>query len=326
MIPTPMVLTLWGEAVSHVLTASVRLGVFDRLEQGKATSIEVAEACGCDRKGMEVLLDALTGFGYIERSRGLYFNSKPASKWFVSSSPVSLRDPLLFIHELREVIGSLEVGVKTGRTFDLHHEDRPPEFWELYMRSMLTFARFTSGEIVRKVPVRRHPKRLLDVGGGPGAYAATFCRRYPGLDATVLDLPEAVAQGRRIVAEQGMEERIGFRLGDLREIDWGAGFDIVLLFNVIHILPVDDAKRAIDKAAKALNPGGTLAILDSEYKEQDEISTAAGFNKLFFYLACGTLIYPEKTIRGWMTDAGFSNVRLKRPLRVPMGVLITGIR
>ena len=38
-------------------------------------------------------------------------------------------------------------------------------------------------------------RRMLDLGGGPGTYSALFTQRYPGLKATVLDLPDVASLG-----------------------------------------------------------------------------------------------------------------------------------
>ena len=64
--------------------------------------------------------------------------------------------------------------------------------------------------------------RDSDVAGGHGGFAMAMCRRHPRLQATILDLPASVAVGRRIVEEEGLEERISFHEGDALVDDLGA--------------------------------------------------------------------------------------------------------
>lgn len=327
LLPAPLVMGSWGMGASRCIIAGTRLGVFECLASGKKSAAQVASEINCDPAGTETLLNALNGLGYVRRLKGLYWNARPASKWLLKSSRHSLRDAVLFFEDLWDVISRMDELVRTGKHADLHHGNQPPEFWERYMRGLATFARYTGREIAWKVKPGRIPLRLLDVAGGHGVYSMAFCRKYPGLQAEVLELPEAATWGRKIVAEAGMQDRVVFREGDLRASDWGTGYDLVLLFNIIHNLTIDECREAFAKAQKALSRGGKLVILDSEHsKGEKDLSMAGGFNELLFFLTSGTRAYPEAKIKGWMRDAGFKNLRTDRLFTVPMTCLITGAK
>ena len=232
---------------------------------------------------------------------------------------------MLFFDYLWDSVGSIEEGIRTGVPEEFHRADRPAEFWEVYARSFSLFARLVAREIVRRVRLPRTPARLLDVGGLHGLYAAAFARRYPGLEAEVIDLPAAVGPGQRIVAETGLSDRITFRAGDLHELEWGGGFDVVLLFNVLHNMSPEQAAATITRARGCLQEGGSLVILDSAHRtRRGDHSTVNGFNELFFFVINGTRPWPEEVLSGWMRDAGFSGIRRRRLLTMPAGVLITG--
>jgi cyclopropane fatty-acyl-phospholipid synthase-like methyltransferase len=141
----------------------------------------------------------------------------------------------------------------------------------------------------------------------------------------VLDLPGAVEQGKSIVREKGFEDRVRFRQGDLKITEWGKGYDLVLLFNIIHTVSPEEAPRILARAYQSLNPGGTVVILDSEHTgNEKDLSATSGFNELLFFIINGTCVYPEKDIRKWMTDAGFINLKKKKLLIMPMTLFITG--
>lgn len=324
-VPEPLVAAFWGMGLSRVLIAGVRMGVFDALAGGPRTPTEVAETTGTDAAGMETLLNALNGFGYVSRRDGVYANAPQAAKWLATAAKGSQAESMWFFADLWDAVAVMEEGVRTGVPLDFHHKDRPPEFWEHYMRTLAQFAGITAAEIVRRVRFASPPRRLLDVGGGHGAYATAFCRKYEGLSAEVLDLPPATRIGRRLVEEQGMAERVTYREGDLREAEWGEGYDVVLIFNVLHNLSEAESVAAIEAAKRALAPGGTLVVLDSEHTGGDgDLSTTSGFNELFFFVVSGARAYPEGVMSGWMRDAGFSNVRRRKLFSVPDAVVITG--
>ncbi len=101
-------------------------------------------------------------------------------------------------------------------------------------------------------PVARH-RRLLDVGGGQGVFAAAALDRAPGLRATVFDLPAVVAR----VDDPRLATAGGSFLGDLP-----AGADLVTLVRVVH--DHDDAVVAtlLAHIHAALAPGGTLLLAE----------------------------------------------------------------
>jgi ubiquinone/menaquinone biosynthesis C-methylase UbiE len=325
LVPTPLVLSFWGMGLARCLLAGVRLGVFEALAQGEKTAPELAGALGCDPAGIETLLNALNGFGYLQRRAGRFSNRKISRKWLLKTSPSSMHDAVVFFSDLWDRLGHLEGAVKTGR-LELLHDRTEPDFWERYLRGLAAFARAAGGEVVRKVKLAAAPKRLLDVGGGHGLYSAAFCRKYPGLEAEVLDLAPALEQGKRIVAEAGFADRVRYRAGDLRQDDWGEGYDLVLIFNVIHNTPVSEAPEVLKRAFRALRPGGMLALMDSEHREhRGDVSSTGGFNELFFFLVSGARAYPEELMRKWMKAAGFPQVRTAR-LRFAPAALLTGTR
>jgi hypothetical protein len=62
-------------------------------------------------------------------------------------------------------------------------------------------------------------RRLLDVGGGSGAFSITLCQRFPGLTATILDFPGVQTPAAAFVRDAGMSDRITFTPG--RRADHG---------------------------------------------------------------------------------------------------------
>jgi hypothetical protein len=62
--------------------------------------------------------------------------------------------------------------------------------------------------------------RLLDLGGSHGLHSIAFCRRYPGLDAVIVDLPTALTKTRATLVDAALSERIRLREGNLLDGDW----------------------------------------------------------------------------------------------------------
>lgn len=326
LVPTPLVEVFLGMGMARCVISGTRLGVFECLGEEEKGVDEVAAAIGCDRDGLETLMNALNGFGYLRRREGRYRNSALTRKWLLKASGNTMVDTMLFFSYMWDQLDALDEGVRTGNPPRLHHAKQPDDFWEHYMRGLATMARFVGKETARKLKFSEPPKRLLDVGGGHGMISVALCRKYPDLMAEVLELPEAAVHGRAIVAEEGFADRVRYREGDFRTVEWGKDYDVVLLFNVIHNATRDESRKMIEHAFAATKPGGKLALLDADYKDTGgDLDTVAGFNELFFFLLSAARAYPEATIRGWMKEAGFAEIRKAR-LTVLPEMLLTAKR
>ena len=119
---------------------------------------------------------------------------------------------------------------------------------------LLEFAR-TCEILERWLP--RAPARVLDVGGGPGAYSVWLARR--GHRVTLIDaVPLHVAQAHEAAASAG--QVIDARVGDARRLGEGdESVDVLLLLGPLYHL-VERAARldALREARRVLRPGGIL--------------------------------------------------------------------
>ena len=163
---------------------------------------------------------------------------------------------------------------------------------------------------------------MLDVGGGWGQFAQAMCRVQPGLHATVLDRPEVVERAREELVSTDLEERITFVPGDYLTTEYGSGYDLVLLANILHQETADRAQELVERAATALAPTGQLTVVDfaiDNEQRQHLLGTLFAINMRSF----GDT-WTEANIRGWMADAGLDGTE-----RINLGPdrwIITGRR
>src|SRR5215203_1256530 len=88
--------------------------------------------------------------------------------------------------------------------------------------------------------------------------------RYPALQATVLDLPEAIPTAAEILAREGMEQRVRHTPGNILDYDLGEGvYDVVLIALLVHHFTNEQNRDLAVRVARALKPGGVLMIMDS---------------------------------------------------------------
>jgi 2-polyprenyl-3-methyl-5-hydroxy-6-metoxy-1,4-benzoquinol methylase len=105
--------------------------------------------------------------------------------------------------------------------------------------------------------------RVLDVGCGVGRWSRRLARR--GATVTGIDLsPTMIAQARQRAAADGVNDRCRFETQDLRDLDAGDAFDLVLGVTVLqHILDPQALREALRRMTSHLAPGGRMVLLEA---------------------------------------------------------------
>jgi cyclopropane fatty-acyl-phospholipid synthase-like methyltransferase len=152
--------------------------------------------------------------------------------------------------------------------------------------------------------------RLIDIGGGSGAYAMAFAQASPTLHADVFDLATVVPIAMGHVAAAGLSGRIHTRVGDLRADAFGAGYDLALLSAICHMLGPEENRDLLRRVFSALSVGGRVVIQD-HVMGPEKTSPRAG--ALFAVnMLVGTprgATYTEAEYRAWLGEAGFGDVQ-----------------
>src|SRR5690606_978768 len=82
-------------------------------------------------------------------------------------------------------------------------------FWE----AMHSLSILTARDLARTIDLGSR-RRLLDIGGGSGAYDIELCRRFPNLSGTVYELPHVATIAAEKIKEAGLSDRIETLDGD----------------------------------------------------------------------------------------------------------------
>jgi cyclopropane fatty-acyl-phospholipid synthase-like methyltransferase len=322
LAPVPAFESWSGMALSGLLIASTRLGLIARLAQRPATMDELIEALQLNREPTRLLLDCLRGLGYVGYRQGRYSLSRRARRWLVPTAPSSVGRFVAGCRDYWEYWSNLPEVVRSGVAFDHHAAEPDDPYWREYITGQFELARLSASEVAKKLHLPASARTLLDVGGGHGWFAAELCRRYPTLHATVIDLPGSAKIGREIIADAGMSHRVQHCDGDALVDDLGDSYDAALCFNLIHHLKPGEIVTLLDRIYAALNPGGSLAVLDlfaqPGHSRPDAASSCLG---LFFYLTSGAETYSSEQLRDWLRATGFDTPRRVRLRHIPSQTL-----
>ncbi len=291
---------LWRTKTIH---AAVKLGVFEELP---ASAERVGRRCGLHGANGARLLRALAELGLVRRDgRGVYHPTE-RGELLTRDHPLSLADAAG--HWGEEAYGAwtvLERSLRTGVAgFEELH--RCPFFeWVVnfpnnlraYQTAMASYARHDYAGLADVVDFSGHA-HLLDAGGGTGELAFALLRSYPGLSATVMDMPEVVELA---AAPDELKARCSFVVGDLFR-PWPVSSDAVVLARVLHDWPDNDALRILRRARQAMPRGGALYVVEMAL---DEDSGAGGLLDLHMLVMTGGSERTERQFGALLAQAGF---------------------
>jgi hypothetical protein len=321
-VPVPLLDLMFGVLKARVIMAGVRLGVFNALAKQSHTHETLAAALDLDGACLELLLRCLVHAGYLRLAGHRYSLSALARRSLVDGAPRELSGFALWHYTQWEFIEHLETLVRTGQGVDFHRTMTDRDAWRHYQKAMLEVARFDAPVLARHVPVRKGATRLLDLAGSHGLMAATLARKYPPLRATVLDLPQALEHARALAAQEGHDDVVDYRSGDVMAADFGTRWDVVLLSNILHHFTAGDVRALLGRVFDAVGPDGTVAIWELERPAPGRRPGEGDGVALFFRIISSAAAYSGDEYAEWLAAAGFTQTRIVRPRLRPGNVLI----
>jgi (2Fe-2S) ferredoxin/predicted O-methyltransferase YrrM len=313
-----------GFQESRVLLTALELDLFTAVGDG-AGAADVAARLHTDPRATETLLNALASLRLLAKQEGVFHNSPAAARYFTAGSRDNARPALLHTAHLWQRWSTLTDCVRAGTAVARDEiADRGEDWTEAFIAAMHRNASERAPLIVRAVGAE-NIRRMLDVGGGSGAYSIAFAQANPALSADILDLATVEPIALRHIQAAGVGDRVKARAGDLTTGPLGEAYDLVFVSAICHMLSPEENLDLLRRSREALAPGGRIVIQDF-ILEADK--TAPRFAALFaLNMLVGTRAgssYSEPEYSAWLGEAGFQEVRHNR-LPGPTGLMI-GVR
>jgi len=285
---------------SCVLFAALEHDVFGRIEKG---------TLGEPSRGMRLLLDACVAEGLLEKTADGQWNNTPAARAaLVPGGPADLTKAIRYNRDVYPAWGRLAELVRTGKPVEppaLHLGDDPART-KAFAAAMFGRAMGIGRGVVPMLGA--FEGRLLDLAGGPGAYAILLAQANPRLSVTTVDLPAISAEAQNYVAQAKLTDRIACRAGDYHTDEYEAGaYDVVTIFGALHQESPEAIVDILKRARRALKPGGRVVVLDMM---TDATHTAPKFSALFAVNMALTTengwVFSDAELKDWMRAAGFT--------------------
>jgi predicted O-methyltransferase YrrM len=304
---------------SRVLLTAIELDIFTAVGQG-ATPPQVAARIHANQRSTETFLNALVAMGALTKKDDVFHNTPAALRYLIEGSPDSERMSLLHTAHMWKAWNNLTGSVRDGTAIGYQEmADRDDEWTKAFITAMHRGALEQAGAVV-KIVGTEGVLRLLDVGGGSGAYSIAFAKANARLRAEVLDLPKVVPIAQRYIEEAGVADRITTRVGDLRRDTFGRDYNLIFLSAICHMLSPEENKDLFRRCYRALAPRGRIVIRDF-FLEPGK--TAPKWVVLFaLNMLVGTQgggCYTGEEYTAWLREAGCQEVELLEPSSIIAG-------
>jgi demethylspheroidene O-methyltransferase len=302
-----------GFVYSQILFTCVRFDLLSLLHE-KALTLEDAALHIClPLDATERLFKAAVAIDILEKRSGGRFGLGPVGAAVLGNAGLQgmilhhahlytdLADP---VGLLKERSTKTELANYWAYSRATEQTDEPPQYVQDYSALMSQTLNVIAEEIINAYPLGCHTK-LLDVGGGDGAFIEAVSARVKDLELALFDLPPVAQLAAKRFDRASTD--VDITGGNMFEDEWPLGADLISLVRVA--LDHDDAavQEIYQKARQALAPGATLLIA-----EPMSDSPRVGDAYFGFYLwAMGS--GRARTIaehRKMLASAGFQSVKV----------------
>jgi len=311
------------------MKAAIELDVFTAIGAGAATLPAMAARVGAAERGLRALCNRLVVDGFLSFD-GARYGLSPAAEMFLDRrSPAYAGSTAAFVTSPHVVGGfdRLTEAVRRGGTAIPEQHSLAPEhpMWVEFARAMAPLARMTARLAANLLQAgAAGPCKILDVAAGHGMYGITFLEENPRAEVVALDWANVVAVASENAAAAKVGDRFRTLPGSAFEVDWGSGFDLVLLPNFLHHFDADGCGEILRRSHRALAPGGRVVILEFVPNE-DRVTPpeAAGFALTMLAGTPGGDAYTFAEYGAMLDAAGFTATTLHDLVPSPNRAIIS---
>ena len=295
-----------GYMPSRCILTALELDMFTAVGDG-AKAAQVGTRIHTNARAAGMLLNALVALGLLSKNGDDYRNTPESARFFVQGSKDNHRNGLLHIANIWHRWSTLTDAVRSGTRVPVGRDDalgRPRDFIAAMQRNAKDRA-----PLVVKSLGTIDVRRILDLGGGSGAYSIAFAKASPDVRCEILDVPEVVPLTAEYINQAGVSAQITIRAGDMLKDDLGSGYDLIMLNAICHMFSERQNCEIFRRAHKALAPNGRLVVQDFIlHPDKTGPQHAALFSLNMLVSTDSGAAYSEPEYTQWMKAAGFSDV------------------
>ncbi len=312
--PSPQIFfhTINAHQRTEALKAAIELEVFTAIGEGNSTAAEIAKRCQTSEKGMRILCDFLTIMEMLTKQDNHYALTLDSSVFLDKRSPAYLGGATEFLCSpmLTDGMKNIAGAVRKGGTVMENDGTIGPEnpVWVKFARAMAPMMALPAQMMAKLVDPNADRKlRILDIAAGHGLFGIAFATNNQQAEITALDWKAVLEVAKENAQKAGVADRYSTIEGSAFDVEFGSGYDLVLLTNFLHHFDPPTCETLLRKVHAALADGGRAVTL--EFIPNDDRVTpleTAGFSMMMLASTPSGDAYTFAELERMFSNAGFS--------------------
>ncbi|HEY5884426.1 MAG TPA: class I SAM-dependent methyltransferase [Pyrinomonadaceae bacterium] len=301
---------------TEALKAAIELEVFTAIGEGNVTADKIAERCKASERGTRILCDFLTIMGFLTKQDSRYGLTQDSAIFLDKRSPAYLGGTIDFMatEKLTGNFKNFADVVRKGGSMDEDGGTVAPDnpIWVKFARGMAPMIAMPAEIMARLVdPEGKDKLKVLDIAAGHGLFGIAFAKNNPNAEIVALDWPRVLEVAEENAAKAGVADRHSKKEGSAFDVDFGSGYDVVLLTNFLHHFDPPTCETLLRKVHSSLNQGGRAVTLEFVPNE-DRISPpdAAAFSVMMLGSTPAGDAYTFPELENMFANAGFKRSEL----------------
>lgn len=244
------------------VNAACKLGIFDILDSGGKTSLEISKELVIAKKHIELLLEGLVSIKFLDKAkRGYVLND--VSVLLTENHPETLKYACLnWSGDHLKAWMALDESIKTGKSFFQNNYGQ--DYFEFissdkgkldqYHKAMFAYAKDDYQNLPNKINFNKH-KSIMDVGAGYGAAISQIKEEFPQLECYAFDLPA-------VIENCDLRDDIFLKLGNFFD-EIPQVSDAIILSRILHDWNDEKVSEILKNTYDALPENGHLYVIEN---------------------------------------------------------------
>ena len=311
--PSPLLFfqTINAYQRTEALKAAIELDVFTAIGEGNSSAAEIARRSNASERGTRILCDFLTIMGFLNKDGSSYSLTQDSAIFLDKRSPAYLGGTIEFISSdkltdnFKNFAGAVRKGGSTDEEGGTVSPDNP--IWVKFARGMAPMIAMPAQIMAKLVDPEGNSKlKVLDIAAGHGLFGIAFAKNNPEAEIAALDWPKVLEVAQQNATAAGIADRYSTIPGSAFDVDFGSGYDLVLLTNFLHHFDLPTCEALLRKVHAALAEGGRAVTLEFVPNE-DRISPpeAAAFSVMMLGSTPSGDAYTFSEFEKMFANAGF---------------------
>lgn len=314
---------------SAAMKAAIELDIFTGIAEGADTVPALARKCNASERGIRILCDYMVVAGFLSKENGRYKLTESSAVFLNRHSPAYMGSIVDFLQSptLMEAFKDMTTTVRTGTTIMQDEGTVSVEnpVWVKFARAMVPMTIMPAQSLARLVEIDPDKKvKVLDIAAGHGMYGITMAKTHTNVEVVAVDWPGVLEVAKENAEKMGVADRFSTKPGSAFEVDYGTGYDIVLLTNFLHHFDPQTCETLLKKVYAALNDDGRAATIEFVPNE-DRVTPpmSAAFSLIMLASTPSGDAYTFSEFERMFANAGFKRSELHQLTPAPQQLIIS---